>query len=141
VDRPGPSYTVDTLTALKKQRGSAETFFFILGGDTLADLPLWKEPEKLMQLCRFGVAPRSSSGMNLHSLEASLPGVMKNIIPINMPLIETSSSDIRQRVARGLPIRYLVPDEVERYITEQKLYSEGKYIKRPGFSHFGRGAG
>jgi len=125
VERPGPSYTVDTLIELKKQRDSGVTFFFILGQDTLMGLPLWKEPQKLLQLCRLGVAPRSSSGMDLCSLETSLPGLMKSIVQINMPLVEISSSDIRQHVARGLSIRYLVPDRVERYIAEQKLYSTG----------------
>jgi len=122
VERPGPSYTVDTLTILRKQLGSEASFFFILGRDTLAELPLWKEPEKLVQLCRLVVAPRLGS-KDLKHLETAIPGLLDKVIQLDMPVIGISSSGIRQRIAQGLPIRYLVPPEVEKYITEQKLYS------------------
>ena len=122
VERPGPSYTVDTLMALRDMQGAEANFFFILGRDTLADLPLWKEPNKLIQICRLVVASRISPSIDLHSLEASIPGIKNNIIQLDMPVIEISSSAIRQRLVQGLSIRYLVPDEVEKYIVEQKLY-------------------
>ena len=121
VERPGPSYTVDTLTMLRKQLGSEASFFFILGRDTLAELPLWKEPKKLVQLCRLVVAPRLGA-KDLKHLETSIPGLLDNVIQLDMPVIGISSSGIRQRIAQGLPIRYLVPAEVEKYITEQKIY-------------------
>ncbi len=123
VERPGPSYTVDTIMMLQKQLGAEASLFFILGQDTLADLPLWKEPGKLVQICRLVVAPRSGSSLpDLKSLESSIPGVRDSVIQLDLPLIEISSSDIRQRVAKGLSIRYLVPAEVEKYVTEQKIY-------------------
>jgi len=121
VERPGPSYTVDTLTMLKKQLGSEASLFFILGRDTLAELPLWKEPEKVVQLCRLVVAPRLGS-KDLKHLEKAIPGLMDKVIQLDMPVIGISSSGIRQRIAQGLPIRYLVPAEVEKYITGQKIY-------------------
>ena len=121
VERPGPSYTVDTLTMLQKQLGSEASLFFILGRDTLAELPSWKEPEKLVQLCRLVVAPRLGS-KNLKHLETSMPGLLDKVIQLDMPVIGISSSGIRQRIAQGLPIRYLVPAEVEEYLTEQKTY-------------------
>jgi nicotinate-nucleotide adenylyltransferase len=121
VERPGPSYTVDTLTMLRKQLGSEASLFFILGRDTLAELPLWKEPEKLIQLCRLVVAPRLGS-KDLKHLETAIPGLLDKVIQLDMPVIGISSSGIRQRIAQGLPIRYLVPAEVEKYITEQKIY-------------------
>jgi len=121
VERPGPSYTVDTLTMLQKQLGSEASLFFILGRDTLAELPSWKEPEKLVQLCRLVVAPRLGS-KNLKHLETSMPGLLDKVIQLDMPVIGISSSGIRQRIAQGLPIRYLVPAEVEEYLTEQKIY-------------------
>jgi nicotinate-nucleotide adenylyltransferase len=126
VERPGPSYTVDTLTMLRKQLGSEASFFFILGRDTLAELPLWKEPEKLVQLCRLVVAPRLGS-RDLKHLETAIPGLLDKVIQLDMPVIGISSSGIRQRIAQGLSIRYLVPAEVEKYITEHKIYptSEG----------------
>ena len=122
VERSGPSYTVDTLTELREQLGAEASFFFILGRDTLADLPLWKEPDRLLQMCRLVAAPRISPGVDLDSLEAFMPGIKKSVIQLDMPVIEISSSTIRQRLAQGLSIRYLVPEGVERYIAEQKLY-------------------
>jgi nicotinate-nucleotide adenylyltransferase len=122
VERAGPSHTVDTLTMLKRQLGSEVSLFFILGRDTLAGLPLWKEPEKLVQLCRLVVAPRLGS-KDLKHLEAAIPGLLDKVIQLDMPVIGISSSEIRQRIAQGQPIRYLVPLEVEEYITEHKIYA------------------
>jgi nicotinate-nucleotide adenylyltransferase len=121
VERPGPSYTVDTLAMLQKQLGSEASLFFILGRDTLAELPLWKEPQKVVQLCRLVVPPRLGS-RDLKHLETAIPGLLDKVIQLDMPVIGISSSEIRQRIAQGLPIRYLVPAEVEKYIAEQKIY-------------------
>jgi nicotinate-nucleotide adenylyltransferase len=121
VERLGPSYTVDTLAMLRKQLGTEASFFFILGRDTLAELPLWKEPEKLVQLCRLVVAPRLGS-KDLKHLETAIPRLLDKVIQLDMPVIGISSSGIRQRIAQGLSIRYLVPAEVEKYITEHKIY-------------------
>jgi nicotinate-nucleotide adenylyltransferase len=121
VDRPGPSYTVDTLRSLQDQLSSEASLFFILGRDTLAELPLWKEPRKVIQLCRLVVPPRLGS-RDLRHLEEAIPGLLERVIQLDMPVIGISSSEIRQRIARGLSIRYLVPPEVEKYITEQKIY-------------------
>jgi len=129
VERPGPSYTVDTLTMLREQLGSEASLFFILGRDTLAELPSWKEPKKLVQLCRLVVAPRpvlseveGSSSKDLQHLETEIPGLLDKVIQLDMPVIGISASGIRQRIAQGLSIRYLVPAEVEKYIAEQKVY-------------------
>jgi len=122
VERPGLSYTVDTLTMLRKQLGSEASFFFILGRDTLAELPLWKEPEKLVQLCRLVVAPRLGS-KDLKHLETAVPGLLDKVIQLDMPVIGISSSGIRHRIAQGVSIRYLVPPEVEKYIREQRIYA------------------
>ena len=121
VERAGPSYTVDTLTMLRKQLGSEASLFFILGRDTLAELPLWKEPQKVVQLCRLVVPPRLGS-KDLKHLEKAIPGLLDKVIQLDMPIIGISSSEIRQRIAQGLPIRYLVTPEVEKYIKEQNLY-------------------
>ena len=122
VDHPGPSYTVDTLTLLQDQLSSQASLFFILGRDTLAELPLWKEPRKVIQLCRLVVPPRLGS-RDLRHLEEAIPGLLDKVIQLDMPVIGISSSGIRQRIAQGLPIRYLVPVEVEKYITEHKIYA------------------
>ena len=121
VERPGSSYTVDTLILLRKQLGNKASLFFILGRDTLAELPLWKEPQKVVQLCKLVVPPRIGS-KDLRHLEKAIPGLLDKVIQLDMPVIGISSSGIRQRLVQGLPIRYLVPPEVERYITEQRIY-------------------
>ena len=121
IERPGPSYTVDTLMMLREQLGSEVSLLFILGRDTLAELPSWKEPQKLVQLCRMVVAPRLGS-KDLQHLETEIPGLLDKVIQLDMPVIGISSSGIRQRIAQGLSIRYLVPTEVENYIAEQKIY-------------------
>ena len=125
VEHTGPSYTVDTLRVLHEQyeqSGRGVDLFFIIGRDALVDLPLWKEPNELIQLCHLVIAPRSSS-RNLKPLDVSMPGLLDKVIQLDAPVIEVSSSQVRQRVAMGLSIRYLVPAEVEDYIVEQKLYS------------------
>jgi len=121
VERPGPSYTVDTLTLLQDQLSSESSLFFILGRDTLAELPLWKEPRKVIQLCRLVVPPRLGS-RDLRHLEEAIPGLLERVIQLDMPVIGISSSEIRQRIARGLSIRYLVPLEVAKYIREHRIY-------------------
>jgi nicotinate-nucleotide adenylyltransferase len=121
VERPGPSYTVNTLTLLKKQLGSQASLFFILGRDTLAELPLWKEPQRVIQLCRLVVPPRLGS-RDLKHLGKAIPGLLERVIQLDMPVIGISSSEIRHRIAQGLPIRYLVPSVVEKYIAEHRIY-------------------
>lgn len=121
VDRSGPSYTVDTLEALQ-DRLSETSLFFILGRDTLAELPLWKDPRKVIQLCRLVVPPRLGS-RDLRHLERAIPGLLARVVQLDMPVIGISSSGIRQRVAQGMSVRYLVPPGVEAYITEQRIYS------------------
>jgi nicotinate-nucleotide adenylyltransferase len=123
VDNPGPSYTVDTVAILRQQLGTDARIYFILGWDGLAELPQWKEPTKLVQLCQFVAVTRSGfSRPDLKALESSVPGVTQSVAWLDMPPIDISSSDIRDRVARGLSIHGLVSEEVERYIREQKLY-------------------
>jgi nicotinate-nucleotide adenylyltransferase len=124
VERPGPSYTVDTLKILRKQLGNEASLFFILGRDTLAELPLWKEPKKVVQLCRLVVPPRLGS-KDLKHLEAAIPGLLDKVIQLDMPVIGISSAEIRQRIAQGLTIRYLVPADVEKYITKHEVYPIG----------------
>ncbi len=122
VERGGPSYSIDTITTLRSQLGE-QSFFFILGSDSLAGFHLWKEPAKLVQMCQLVVVPRLDLSLpDLKFLESRISGLVHSVIELDAPIIEVSSSKIRQRVAQGLTIRYLVPDKVEKYIMEQKLY-------------------
>jgi len=122
VEGSGPSYTVDTIASLKKELGE-HSFFFILGQDSFNDLPLWRNPARLVQLCRLVVVPRL--GLSLpesNSGSFAIPGLADRVIELPTPVIGVSSSEVRQRVARGLPVRYLVADGVADYIAEQGLY-------------------
>lgn len=121
IERPGPSYTVDTMMELRRHIDREASLFFILGRDTLVDLHLWKEPEKLVQLCRLVVAPRLGS-RDLKHLKQSMPRLLDEIMQLDMPVIDISSSAIRDRVSQGLSIRYLVIEGVESYIAGHGIY-------------------
>lgn len=124
IERSGHSYTVDTIAELKGQLGAEDELFFILGWDSLAELPEWREPSRLIKLCRLVAVPRvGSSAPDLDSLENAIPGVVDRVILLDEPRVDISASGIRDRVARGLPIDHLVPEPVERYIREQGLYT------------------
>ncbi len=123
IERAGPSYTVDTIAELSRQIGAGDKLFFILGWDNLIQLPRWHEPSRLVRLCRLVPLRRVGyPSPDLDSLEAAVPGLSQSLIMLDTPQIEISSSEIRDRVARGLSIHHLVPEPVERYIKEHRLY-------------------
>lgn len=122
VDRPGPSYTVDTISILRKQWGQETEVYFIMGLDSLVELPTWHHPQRLIQLCRLLAVKRPGFETDMAELEASVPGISSRVEIIDMPEMDISSSDLQQRVRDGLPIKYQVPGEVERYIMEHGLY-------------------
>lgn len=123
IDRAGPSYTVDTITELQAQPGSGDELFFILGWDNLAQLPQWREPSRLIKMCRLVAVPRPGYSLpNLDSLEAVIPGLSRRLIILDKPEIDIDATEIRNRVAQGLPISHLVPEPVDDYIRQHKLY-------------------
>jgi len=123
IERAGPSYTVDTIAELKGQLGAGDKLFFILGWDNLVQLPQWHEPSRLVRMCHLVAVPRvGSPAPDLNSLEAAIPGLSHSTILLDTPRIDISASEIRDRIAQGLSIRHLVPEPVERYIKEHKLY-------------------
>jgi nicotinate-nucleotide adenylyltransferase len=125
VDRPGPSYTVDTLDALRKEEpGNAPVL--ILGGDQAASLPRWHRPERVLELAAVAAVERVGWGRD--EVARSVAGLAgsERVRFVHMPLIEISSSDVRRRVAEGLPIRYLVPEAVAAYVEAHGLYSAGE---------------
>ena len=122
IERPGPTYTVDTMVELQAQFGSGADLFFILGWDSLVQLPEWKEPSRLITLCRLVAVPRPGCAKpDLKEFESLIPGLARRVVLMDKPEIDISASDIRERVARGLSIRHLVPESVERYIKQNKL--------------------
>ena len=123
IERAGPSYTVDTIAELQSQLGAEDELFFILGWENLAQLPKWREPSRLITMCHLVVAPRLDYPCpNLKALEADIPGLSRRVMFLDKPHMGVSASEIRQRVANGLSIYHLVPEPVNRYIKEHKLY-------------------
>jgi nicotinate-nucleotide adenylyltransferase len=123
-ERPGPSYTVDTMALLRERYPRGSEFFFILGNDALADLPHWKEPERLLSLCRLVVFQRPGADFDPRLLFLQMPLLRGRLVLLEGPRLQISSTDLRQRSRQGLPIRYQVPDAVEEYIRSHRLYEE-----------------
>jgi nicotinate-nucleotide adenylyltransferase len=123
VDVPGRSYTVDTLSRLHEQRPE-DQLTFIVGGDMARSLPQWRAPETILSLAEIGVAGRGEDHPDeIRSGLAGLAGAPERIRFFDMPRIDISSTLIRDRVAAGLPVRYLVPDAVADYISRKGLYA------------------
>ena len=123
VERPGPSYTVDTIAELRGKLGAGNELFFILGWDSLAELPQWHEPSRLIEMCKLVVVPRPGySRPNLKKLEASIPGLSQRVMIMEKPHVDISASAIRQRVANSLSVHHLVPQPVNKYIKQHRLY-------------------
>jgi nicotinate-nucleotide adenylyltransferase len=125
-DRPGPSYTADTLAELAARRPEAE-LWLLIGGDAVVDLPGWYQPARIIQLAGLVIASRPGWEMPATetlrrklSLPADLPLRCQQV---TIPLLEISSTDIRNRLAAGRSIRYLTPRAVEAYIESKRLYS------------------
>jgi len=123
VDRPGPSYAVDTIDILHHQLGTEAKLFFLLGSDALSELPQWKEPSRLIQICHLVAFTRPGFALPpLEPLESAIPGLSQHVTFVEAPQIDISATQIRNRVSRGASLHGLVPQAVERYILEQGLY-------------------
>ena len=121
IERQGLSYSVDTVAALLEKYGEETEIYFITGADAILEVATWHEAEKLRKLCRFIAATRP--GFDLDRLAAlPLPWRMR-ISQMETPLLEISSTDIRKRVEEGRTIKYLLPEAVEKYIYEHRLYN------------------
>ncbi len=118
VEREGPSYTVDTLQELMRA-GPGSEIFLIVGEDSLLDLPNWKAPERVVELATLVVAARGPDRVETGEMAAY---VRERTVWLDMPLIDISATDIRERVRRGRPIRYLVAEAVKAYSREKGLY-------------------
>ncbi len=121
-ERPGPHFAADTLSAMAQRYPGAD-LIYLMGGDSLHDLPTWHDPQSFLNRCSgVGVMRRPQDGVDLTSLERALPGIRAKTQFVDAPLIEISASDIRARVAAGQPYRYLVPPAVYRLIERLQLY-------------------
>ena len=116
IDRPGPTYTIDTLRDLRATRGPGAEFFFITGADALAQMMTWQDADELFKLAHFVGCTRPGhrlSGVGLPDDRVSL---------VEIPALAISSTNCRQRVEAGQPIWYLVPDRIVQYISKRSLY-------------------
>jgi len=123
LERPGPHYSVDTVHLIRKQYDiSADDCFFIIGSDSLVDLPIWHDPEILVPLCRLAVAHRPGYQPDISHLEKIIPGLGARLDWVQIPAVDFAASTIRTSLKNGQSVRYQVPDSVWRYIHQYKLY-------------------
>ncbi|MDX1510109.1 MAG: nicotinate-nucleotide adenylyltransferase [Nitriliruptorales bacterium] len=115
VRRDGPTFTFDTLSELRAQRPD-DVFFFILGSDEVVELPNWHRAEELPDLVTFVAVERPG-----HELPRAHP-VQQRVNIVRLPGIDISSTDLRERYAKGRPTRYLVPDAVDEHVRSSGLY-------------------
>ena len=125
LDREGPSYTVDTIKHFRSLDPDCE-FFFITGTDAILEIRTWERYGELLDLCRFIAATRPGYGSGaLAGLEAELGSErMSRVHALEVPALDISSSDIRERIRTGQPVKYLLPETVENYISKYRLYRE-----------------
>jgi len=118
IERGGPTYTIDTLTDLQRQRPEAE-LFFITGADALEQIVSWRDNARLFELARFIGVTRPGYQLADHHLPEGAVSLLE------VPALAISSTGCRERVARGMPVWYLVPDGVVQYIEKRGLYRDG----------------
>jgi nicotinate-nucleotide adenylyltransferase len=117
IDRPGPTYTIDTIRDIGAQRSGAE-LFFITGADALSQILSWRDAEEMLARARFVGVTRPGYELS----DAHLP--VDSVTLLDVPAMAISSSDCRGRVHAGRPVWYLVPDGVVQYINKHGLYRD-----------------
>ncbi|MDP9354869.1 MAG: nicotinate-nucleotide adenylyltransferase [Chloroflexota bacterium] len=117
----GPSYTVDLLARLHEAIGPM-SLVFLMGEDSLCDLPTWHQPGRIAALAEIGVARRPGVAVDMAALMAAVPEAAERVHLVSIPEIGVSSRDIRRRIAAGAPIAFQVPRAVETYIEREGLY-------------------
>ena len=119
VDREGPTYTVDTLRGLAAENPDAE-LYFITGADAMLEILEWKDPEEILTLSHFIAATRP--GYDLARFGSTTTAGLANVSLMSIPALAISSTDVRERIHDGRPIRYLVPEGVKSYVEKAGLY-------------------
>jgi len=123
IDRPGPHYTADTVAILRSQLGAQTDIFFIVGLDSLLEVATWRDPERLLNLCYLVAVTRPGyPAVDVTQLDMRIRRWADRIITLPIPQLDISSSNLRQRVRQGRPIKYQLPESVEQYILGHGLY-------------------
>ncbi|HUG17320.1 MAG TPA: nicotinate-nucleotide adenylyltransferase [Thermomicrobiales bacterium] len=122
IERAGPSYTADTVQSIRRDLSPESELYFLMGQDSLRDLPTWHQPWRIVDHARIGVALRPGVDVVLTDVFEAMPSARGRIDLVSVPLIGISSSDIRKAVASGGPIRFQVPPAVADYIQAHGLY-------------------
>jgi nicotinate-nucleotide adenylyltransferase len=134
IDRDGPSYSSDTLAALRAERlaaGESGELAMILSVEALAGLATWHEPARVLELATLVVVPRDGSpDVDAGAIARMVPGAEARVVMLDGPRMRLSASDIRARAAAGRSLRYLVPDAVAAYIGDHGLYTESRRMHR-----------
>lgn len=143
--RGGVSFTIDTLRSFRRRFVGGERLYFIIGADSLRSLHAWKEVERIVQLARVIVVSRPGAPVRVPRILERTVGVKaaRAIVrdSVEMPLIGISSTQIRQRLARGEDVRYLVPEPVLDYIRRKNLYRDSESPGIAAKQTFNSGAG
>jgi nicotinate-nucleotide adenylyltransferase len=121
VDRPGPHWAADTVAILARQFPN-DQLIYLMGGDSLRDLPTWGRPRELLECCTLGVLRRPGDEIDLTALEQLFPGLTAKVEFIEVSPLEVSSSEIREQAERGQPIEAFVPEAVAEIIRSRSLY-------------------
>ena len=128
INRPGPSYTVDTLRELRQELGPETGLYFILGLDALEQFHRWEQPESILELCELAIVSRAGY-QNSKILDQQLgrfPKLGRRVNLLSVPLVDISATDIRNRASKSFSFRYQVPESVEQYIHQHRLYLPGE---------------
>ena len=127
IERGGPSYTIETMRHFRSRHPEAD-LHFITGGDAILEICTWEQSPDLFKMCQFIAATRPGYPLGaLEGLRETLgDAAFRRIHRLEVPALAISSSEIRRRVAAGQPVKYLLPESVENYITKHNLYREEK---------------
>ena len=120
IDRPGPTYTVDTVLELRKVHGADADLFFITGADAVLDILTWKDAERFAGVCTFIAATRPGYDLSRFAEQPGSSGMAVELMEV--PALAISSTDIRLRIAERRPVRYLLPEPVAAYARKNHLY-------------------
>lgn len=125
INRPGSTYTIETIQEFRSEFGDDAEIYFIIGWDGISRLHQWKNVEQLVKLCRIAVVPRPGfPPPDIVTLDNSIPGLSESLVLLDRPLIDVSATEIRKKVFQGLPFEQNVPAPVAEYIKKHRLYME-----------------